>query len=504
MTVHLPAWLAFLPLAEVWPLLILGFFSYRLSRWGAYAALLLQLGLAASAFPRLLQRGPWHYSVGGWPPPWGIEWVLTPFTVLTALFLLLLGLAALFYLGPHGLRAGLRKERESLAAVLLVALVSSLCDQLWTTDGWVLYLLLETSLLAAAGLWVALSHRGWSGGFYLLLGGSLGASLLLTGFLFLFSATGTFQYDDLLSQLFISRQFGMALAAGTFLVLAWAGHFAFPLPFFSGRQPVQAPSFLLGFFSAAMVRTGVFVLFVLLFSVLDVPGTACPKWLEAGEILLLLPFFGGFVLAARQRDFLRSAAFLGAAQLAFPLLGFFSGDKSSLTGALVEILAQMPVVAGLFMAAGVLQPGPEGACPWSRLAGLGRRDFGMALTLTVLAFSAAGVPPTGGAFGKFYLFQGLFEGSRWALIGLLALAVLFNLFLAGRFLWFLFKPGKAGSSGEPVEFSVKVPLYLCALLVLVLGVFHHEIVHYLIEPTLPKAFQDIPLPKIPFLGKEVE
>jgi hypothetical protein len=37
-----------------------------------------------------------------------------------------------------------------------------------------------------------------------------------------------------------------------------------------------------------------------------------------------------------------------------------------------------------------------------------------------------------------------------------------------------------------------------------LGVFNQEVVHHFIEPALPKAFTNLPVPNVPFLGKQVE
>ncbi len=501
---QLPILMALFPLAGAWLALGMGFLSYRLSRWATYGTLLLTFGFTLLSFPKLFAEGFWHYSLGGWAPPWGIELLITPFSAFLACFILLCAMVSFFILGSFGLMGGLLKSRESLGGTLLLILVSALLTQLWARDGFTLYLFLEISMVAAAGLLVCLTRQGWLEGFYLLLGGSLGASLLLAGFLFLYSATGTLHLDDLLAQLFITKNFSMALTAGFFLTAAWAFHFSFPTPFFFTRLLDQTPPFLLGFFSSVMVRTAVYLLFLLLFFVLNVPGLEQPAWLTGLEYPFALFFLACFVYAARQKDFLHSVAFLGAAQLAFPLMGFVAGNKSALTGSLMELLSQILVVMGLFTAVGILSLKPTGAHPFSKLAGLGRHDFSLALCLVIFTFSIVGVPPTAGSFGKFYLFQGLFEKRDWFLIVPLSAALLFNLWTAARFLWLLFEHRKAASFRAPLSFGSKAPLFLLALAVLLLGIFHQEIVHDFIEPALPKAYQNLPLPNVPFLGHQVE
>lgn len=501
---HLPVFMVFLPLVGAWATLVIGFFSYRLSRLATYVTLLLAFYLTISPLPQLLSQGPWHYNLGGWPPPWGIELVLTPFSTFLACFILLLALIAFFHLGSFGLLAGLLKSRESLGAALLLVWVSALLALLWVRDGFALYLFLQLALVASTGLLVCLTRQAWQDGFYFLMGGSMGASLLLAGFLFLYSVTGTLHLDDLLNQLFIAKNFSMALAAGCFMAAGLAWLFSFPAPAFFNRLLSLTPPFLLGLFSSALVRVGLYLFFLLVFFVLNVPGLEQPALLKFVEYLLILSFLAGFVLAARQKDFLHAVAYLSAAQLAFPLIGFVAGNKGALTGSLVELLSQILVVMGLFMAVGILSLKPAGSHPFSKLAGFGRQDFGMALALIIFVFSIVGVPPTGGCFGKYYLLHGLWEKRDWFLMAPLAATLLFNLWPAVRFLWLLFEHRKAESFHTPISFSAKAPLFLLAVLILLLGIFHQEVIHHFIEPALPKAYQNVPLPNVPFLGHEVE
>ncbi len=501
---HLPVVAVFLPLVGAWASLTLGLLSYRLSRLAAYAALLFTFYLTALSLPGLLNQGSWHYNLGGWPSPWGIELVLSPFSAFLACFILFLALVALSHLGSFGLVAGLLKNRESLGAALLLVWVSALLALLWVRNGFTLYLFLQVALMASVGLWACLTRHAWQDGFYFLLGGSMGASLLLAGFLFLYSVTGTLHLDDLLAQLFIAKNFSMAITAGFLLAGGMAWFFTFPAPLFLGRLLNQAPPFFLGLISSALARVGLYLFFIFIFFVLNVPGLEQPGWLLALEYLLVLPFLAGFVLAAWQKDFLHAVAYLSVAQLAFPLAGFEAGNKSALTGSLVELLSQMPVVMGLFMAVGTLSLKPSGPHPFSKLAGLGRHNFDMALTLIIFSFSIVGVPPTGGCFGKYYLLQGIWEKKDWLLMAPLAATLLFNLWTAARFLWLLFEHPKADSFHAPPAFSAKAPLFLLATLVLLLGIFHQEVIHAFIEPALPKAYQNVPLPNVPFLGHEVE
>jgi multicomponent Na+:H+ antiporter subunit D len=500
---HLPVLLLTIPLAGSWLVLAAGFLSHRLSRTVAYAILLFDLLLIPRSLPHLLSQESWHYSLGGWAPPWGIELILTPFSLLLAAIVLLTALFSVFYLGSFSLLAGLLKIRESLAGFLLLVLASSLIGLLWIRDGFTLYLFLQIFLVGATALMVCLARQGWLAFFYFLLTNSAGASLLLMGFLFLYAVTGTFHLDDILAQLFISKNYPMALVAGVLTAAGWVCPFFFPSPrFFTGLLS-QTPPFLVGFISSVFVRIGVYALFLFIFFVLGVPGIVQPLGLVLLEYLLVLLFLLEFFSAAREKDFLHSVAFLSVAQLGYVLSGFILGNKSALTGALMELLTQALIVAGLFFIAGSLRSG-SGGIPFSRMVGLARHRPLTGLSLVVFAAAIVGIPPTGGFFGKWYLIQGALEKRDGVILGAVILSVAFNFVYFFKLTLFLYEHRSASLSRVRVSLATKVPFLLLAAGVLLLGILHQEIIHSFIEPALPKAFQNLPVPNVPFLGKQVE
>ena len=78
MTAHLPVLIVVLPLAAsvIVPLLAL------VSVKAAFAVALLALAAAAlascTALSHVLAHGVLRYELGGWAPPWGIEYVVDP------------------------------------------------------------------------------------------------------------------------------------------------------------------------------------------------------------------------------------------------------------------------------------------------------------------------------------------------------------------------------------------------------------------------------------------
>jgi multicomponent Na+:H+ antiporter subunit D len=429
--------------------------------------------------------------------------VETPFSALLCAFLLGAAILAWFYARKLRLPGPMGARRERWLLSFFLFLTGTALGLLLVRDAFSLYLLLEALVVFWAGTIFLLNPKGALDAFRLLLWGSAAATIYLFGVLFLAASAGTVQLDDLLAQLFTSKAPGVALAAGFFTVFAWALPSVFPTPFLFGRLLNHTPSFVTGFLVSLGARASGYLLFVLCFFTLNVPGLAMPPWAAGLLYLIVILFLANFVFAPRQRDFQQAMAYLAVAQGGYLLAGFILGNKSGLAGSLLELLSQTLAVAGLFFVAESLRQG-AGPHPLSRLIGMARHRFWTWTALMVFLASAVGVPPTGGFFAKFYLFQGALEKHDWVLLAVLSAAVLFNLYYLGKFTFYLCEHRPPVPDLPPPSFPSLFPIMVLAAGVLLLGVFHQEILHTYVEPTLPRAFQNLPVPNVPFLGKAVE
>jgi multicomponent Na+:H+ antiporter subunit D len=499
MNIHLPILILLIPIAAVPLCVLLSFLSQKISEGMGFLFLVLTLGLEMAASLKVVDQGPWHYQLGGWPPPWGIELTLTSFPCLMGGISLLVLLVCWFYSRLFSFASS--GDKGSGSFFLLFA--AGFLGLLLIRDAFSLYLLLELLLLSGAALLAGQGGRGWLNGFYLLLGGSAGASLYFAALFFLFSATGTLHLDDLLAQLFIFKNNSTAILSGLLVAAAFLFPLGFVHPVFLGRQMNRISPFVLGLLSSVMARVMAYLLFLFLFFVLAIPGLLQPPWLVGLEYLLVLGFLVHFVFAVKQKDLFHAVAYLSLGQLGFLFLGFMVGNKGALTGSLLEIVNQILIAAGLFVIAGSLRTGP-GAHLVSRLAGLARYRPFTGLALIVMTASIAGVPPTAGFFGKFYLAQGALEKKDWVVLGLLGITVLFNFFFFARFTAFLYEHRGPSLSYGSSSLLAQAPFLLLAIGILLLGLFHQFLIHDFIEPSLPKGFQNIPVPNVPFLGHQVE
>jgi NADH:ubiquinone oxidoreductase subunit 2 (subunit N) len=86
---------------------------------------------------------------------------------------------------------------------------------------------------------------------------------------------------------------------------------------------------------------------------------------------------------------------------------------------------------------------------------------------------------------------------------LVAATVLLNLFYFIKLIVLIYEHRDAAAT-ESSSIASKIPILILALGIIILGVFHQTVIDRFIEPALPKAFQNISIPNVPFLGKQVE
>jgi NADH-quinone oxidoreductase subunit N len=97
------------------------------------------------------------------------------------------------------------------------------------------------------------------------------------------------------------------------------------------------------------------------------------------------------------------------------------------------------------------------------LRGLGRRQPFAAFALAVLMLSLAGIPPTAGFWGKWYLFLGALEGGQTVLAVVLALTSVVGAAYYLRLTFSLY-----AETVQPVErWRVPAPMLVCLLACLV-------------------------------------
>jgi NADH-quinone oxidoreductase subunit N len=151
--------------------------------------------------------------------------------------------------------------------------------------------------------------------------------------------------------------------------------------------------------------------------------------------------------------------------MGFALVGLAAGSQAGVRGVILYMLIYMVMTLGTFACILAMRRKEEGNVEQiDDLAGLSSTNPFMALMLTMLMFSLAGIPPLAGFFGKYFVFVAAIEAKlyRLAIIGVLASVVGAYYYLRIVKVMFFDEPAEAF---QPMPTELKVVLGLSGVFV---------------------------------------
>jgi NADH-quinone oxidoreductase subunit N len=119
--------------------------------------------------------------------------------------------------------------------------------------------------------------------------------------------------------------------------------------------------------------------------------------------LSLLSMIVGNAVALLQRDAKRMLAYSSIAHAGYLTVGLVSANATGVAGMIYYLVAYSLMTVGAFAVLGLMARAGD-ATTVDALQGLYRRSPFAAHTMAILLLSLAGIPPTAGFWGKWYLF----------------------------------------------------------------------------------------------------
>jgi NADH-quinone oxidoreductase subunit N len=325
---------------------------------------------------------------------------------------------------------------------------------------------------------------------YFLLG-SFAAALMLYGGALMYGATGTTSLAGF-HEAIVSGKLGDAadpartatVVVGMVLILVGLAFKVSAVPFhmwtpdaYTGA-PTPATAFMSVVVKGAAVATMMRVLLVAFGD--RASASWASGWPPVVAGLAVLTMVLANLSALRQENVKRMLAYSSIAHAGYLLVGLVAawgqGDamvaKEGRAALLFYVLQYTVTQAGAFGALILCGSRGKEAVSYEDLAGLGRRNPGVALPFALFCFSLAGVPPTAGFFGKLHIFRAAIDGGfTWlAVLGLLNSALAAYYYL--RVLVFLYFKEPAAGAPEAVPMKsgyVSAALVLAAFVMLYLG-----------------------------------
>ena len=256
---------------------------------------------------------------------------------------------------------------------------------------------------------------------YFLLG-AFSTGFLLYGMALVYGATGTTRIAKIAAQVaqMSLPSANIMLLAGMLLMLTGFAFKVAAAPFHMWTPDVYegAPTPITAFMSAGPKAAG-FAAALRIFLV-ALP-TMQVEWSQLLWVLAVLTMTVGNITALRQDNIKRMLAYSSIAHAGYALVGFVAGNGVGVAGILFYMLSYAFMNIGAF--AIIILVGKKGESNGTVMdfAGLGFKRPVLAVAMSLFLFSLAGMPPTAGFIGKFYLFSGAIQqGYIWlAIIGVL-------------------------------------------------------------------------------------
>lgn len=491
----LPILIIVVPLISAFLMILLGWLRKNL----CYPLLILILSATALAslmiLKEVLSKGSLHYRLGGWPPPWGIEYVIDPLNGFVLLIVSTLSLIIGITSKPMVEREF--PERTIYFYCLFLLQVTGLLGIVITGDLFNLYVFLEIASLAGYAL-IAIGEEGAPfASFNYMIYGTIGACFYLLGVGYLYIESGSLNMADLTKLLPNLLSSKVTLIAFAFFSVGIAIKMAlFPLHVWLPDAYTYAPSAVSSLVAPLTTKVGAYVLIRVMVNVF--PPTFFTETLPAALILRWMAGLGilfGCLLALAQKDLKRMLGYVLIAEIGYIAMGIGFGNRNGLTGAILHILNDGLMMACLFLFAGAIT-----LKGWPRkidqLQGLHQTMPWTSAAFVLSGLSVIGVPPTCGFFSKWYLVLGAIDAKQWLFAAILLASSLCNAILFFRVIekaYFGLGANKQGLDRpilrrDEAPLTVLIPLWALTVGVISLGLLSGTIVSNIIRLTIPASF----------------
>lgn len=360
------------------------------------------------------------------------------------------------------------EKQEHLPEFLVLMLSALLGMQTMIASGnfLLLYLSLELATIPVAAManFDLDKKRSSEAAMKMILSSAFSSGILLMGISLLYGATGTISFEALPQALKADN--GLNLLS---LVMIFAA-FAFKLsavPFHLWTADVYegSPMPVTAFLS--VVSKGA-VAFVLTSTFYRAFQPMFETWYQLLAIIGLITIIIGNLFAIRQDNIKRMLAFSSIAQVGFVLIGISANSPAGLASVIYFVLIYIFSNIAAFGVAAVIaaQTGSEQINDYK---GLYANNKFLTWIMALALFSLAGIPPTAGFFGKFFLLTaGAVRANFWLVI-IAALNMMVSLYYYLRVVRNMFSTETA-QPAVTIPVTVKLGLYLCVAGILITGI----------------------------------
>ena len=375
-----------------------------------------------------------------------------------------------------------RLQRSEFYALLITATIGFILMAA-AADLIMVYVALETASISSYVLagFITGSKRSSEAGMKYFVYGAFATGVMLYGMSLLYGVTGQtniyvigefFARGDLMAEAnaVILLAAAMTVVGFGFKVSAVPFHFWTPDVYQGSPTPFTA------FVSTASKAAG-FAVFMRVFTsgafgdISQFSPTTAPGWWAMLVAMSIITMMLGNFVAIFQTNIKRMLAYSSIAQAGYVLIGLVTLSQDGSGAAMFYLLIYIFTNIAAFGVI-ILVSNKTGSDEIEDLYGLNRRAPVLALVMMFAVLSLAGIPPTAGFFGKFFIFRAAIEAGLWwlALIGILTAFVALYYYLGIVKYMYLYRSDEE-EIPIPVSRAAKIGLVVSIFFVIYLGIF---------------------------------
>ena len=386
----------------------------------------------------------------------------------------LIGTALVLMMSPAMLREHGVDRGEYYALVLLSA--SGMLLMVAAADLIMVFIGLEVMSIAIYVLagWTRERPKAMEASLKYFLLGAFSSAILLYGVALVYGTTGSTSLTEIAVWLGNHPKLtGHPLfLIGVMLILVGFGFKVAAVPFHMWTPDVYegAPTAVTGFMAVGVKATA-FAAFLRVFFT-SFGGEAALQqvgWGKALVWLAILTMVVANLVALRQDNIKRMLAYSSIAHAGYLLAGVVAAVNGQLEAGISAVLYYLLVYVfmnlGAFGVIIYLEKKNEGNLDLKDYAGVARKHPMLGLAMAIFIFSLAGIPPTAGFFGKFYLVRSIMDAGQLGLAIVLVLNSVVSVYYYLRVLVYMFME----KDEKEIEIARSTPLAV-SLLVAVLAV----------------------------------
>jgi len=301
---------------------------------------------------------------------------------------------------------------------------------------------------------------------------ALSSGLLLYGCSLIYGFSGSTNFEIIASQLDSSEY---ALTFGIVFILVGLAFKITAVPFHMWAPDVYegSPTTVTLFFTIVpkIAALTIFIRF------LYVPFlNLIEQWQMIIIFLSIASMLFGAIAAIGQTNIKRIIAYSSIGHIGYALAGLSTGTNEGIQSAIVYIIIYIVTNLGLFSCLLMFKRNNEYFENLKDLSGLSKNHPLISISLLIVLFSLAGIPPLAGFFAKFYIFTAVIEQSMYflAIVGLLSTVVAAFYYL--RIIKIIYFDNEKEKFDDDHHSWLRFSLGLSSILILFYFIFPSEII----------------------------